>query len=124
MGWAKKAIQRNKIVKKEIKQKECDRNKSYYQRNRHKVKERVKDNYIKIRLHLIEILGGECVFCGETNTDLLNLHHRIPMQVKENKIYHYKKNIDILMLLCIRCHVTYHSCMDWLHLDDLFKDIE
>jgi len=122
MGWAEKAIDRDSLIKKGLKEKVSEKSRRYYVQNRKKVKERVKENYIKIRLHLIEIMGGECVFCGQSNTDLLNLHHRIPTEVKENKIYHYKKNVDILMLLCINCHVTWHNVMDWLEIDDVFKE--
>jgi hypothetical protein len=122
LGWAEAAIKREKMIKQSLKIADSERNRRYYQKNRNKVKRRVKENYIKLRLHIIEILGGECVFCEETNTSLLNLHHRVPMEVKENKIYHYKKNEDILMLLCIRCHVTYHNVMDWLKIDDIYKE--
>lgn len=123
MGWANNAIKRDRLIENERKATISERSRRYYYNNKKKVKDRVRTNYLKLRLHLIEVLGGECVFCGETNTDLLNLHHRIPTNVKENKIYHYQKNVDILMLLCIRCHVTYHNVMDWLEIDDIFKDI-
>lgn len=98
------------------------RNREYYNENSEKVKKRVKKRYKQNRKKVAEELGGECVFCGETNLDLLNFHHTIPMTLKCSKIYHYLNNLDILCLLCVKCHVTYHNVMDWLYIDDIFKE--
>ena len=112
----------DKIRTLEGKEKLREKNRRYYNKNTEKVKERVKKNYKTIRAQIIMSLGLGCKFCGEQNPDLLNFHHTIPMLVKESKIYHYKKNIDILCLLCVKCHVEWHSVMDELGIDDIFKE--
>lgn len=96
--------------------------KRYYDKNRDKVIRRISGTYYDKRVELYEELGGECAFCGQTRVELINFHHKVPMKVKGSKIYHYHKNKDILMNLCIPCHVTWHQVMDDLHIDDIFKE--
>ena len=62
LGWAEAAIKREKMIKQSLKIADSERNRRYYQKNRNKVKRRVKENYIKLRLHIIEILGGGMCF--------------------------------------------------------------
>ncbi len=117
-AWARQ----DRLSEQKRKMDDAERSRRYYNRNKEKVKDRVAQNYYKIRLHIFELMGNKCVFCGETRIDLLNPHHRVPMTVKSNKIYHYQKNLDILMPLCGKCHMTWHGVMDWLHLDDIYKE--
>jgi hypothetical protein len=103
-------------------QKHRDESRKYYNKNREKVVARVSGSYYDKRVELFNELGGKCAFCGQTRVELINFHHKIPMKVKGSKIYHYHENKDILMNLCIPCHVTWHQIMDDLYIDDIFKD--
>ena len=97
------------------------RYRKYYRKNREKEIERKKRYYKRQREKLINNLGGRCSFCGQFDSGF-NIHHRVPMEVFENKISHYFRNIDLMLLLCIDCHIQWHNVMDWLGLDDIFKD--
>ena len=112
----------DKIGECEIKEKNRLMSKRYYDDNKKKVISRNKRNYKANRLKLIKELGGACKFCGHTLVQNLNFHHTVPMTVYESKIYHYMRNKDILCLLCVRCHVTYHNIMDELYIDDIYKE--
>lgn len=94
----------------------------YYNRHRDEVKERTKKNYFERRRALAEELGNKCAFCDNTQFGLFNFHHTVPMLVRKNKMYHYIENKDILLLLCGKCHVTWHQVMDDLGIDDIFKE--
>lgn len=120
-GW----IQQEKDLEKKKKKKNREYNQDYYSKNKRDVKKRVQKNYNNNRQYIINELGGKCVFCDWTpknqkQNNLLNFHHRIPMEIKGNKIYHYINNMDILMLMCIKCHVQWHQIMDELGIDDIF----
>jgi hypothetical protein len=112
----------DKQVENETKQLSRDKSRRYYNKHREKVIERVSGTYQDKRVELFKELGGKCNFCGQDRVDLINFHHRVPMKVKGSKIYHYHKNKDILINLCIPCHVTWHLVMDWLNIDDIFKE--
>ncbi len=114
--WLKK---QNKLIENW----KMEKNKServFYRKNRKKIIKMKKKYYFKLRSELIENLGKKCSFCG-INEDL-HFHHNVPMVVYNNKIYHYKKNIDLLCLLCEKCHNTYHMVMDDLRIDKIFKE--
>lgn len=98
------------------------RNQQYYRQNSASVRKRIHNNYKKRREEIASSLGGSCRFCGESDLSLLNFHHTVPMEVKGSKIYHYMANMDILCLLCVKCHTTYHIIMDELRIDDIFKE--
>jgi predicted HNH restriction endonuclease len=112
-------------AKEDFKSKEKDRAKSrrYYNRHKDKVKSKTKKHYFQKRRDLAEEFGGKCAFCDSTRFDTFNFHHNVPMLVKGNKMYHYIANKDILVLLCARCHITWHEVMDDLGIDDIFKEM-
>lgn len=112
----------DKINELEGKEKQREKSRQYYKKNSDRVKKRVTNNYRIKRAQLMNNLGHTCQFCGESNKDKLNFHHKIPMEVYENKIYHYLRNQDILLLLCVDCHVMWHNVMDYLGIDDIYKE--
>ncbi len=114
--WLKK---QNKLIENW----KMEKNKSgrvFYRKNRKKIIKMKKKYYFKVRDELIENLGKKCSFCG-IRADL-HFHHNVPMVIYDNKIYHYKKNIDLLCLLCKKCHNKYHMVMDDLGIDEIFKE--
>lgn len=97
----------------------------YYRENSERIIESKQRTYQKKRLQLIKDLGGKCQLCGIWDISMgeFNIHHTVPMEVtKESKLYHYIRNMDIMCLLCEDCHVVWHRIMDWLGLDDIYKD--
>lgn len=102
-------------------EKERERQKLYYQKNREKVIDKNKTRYRKLRHELFQELGGHCVFCGDDNINNINFHHTVPMMVYESKIYHYRRNKDILVILCRKCHEQLHWVNDGLGIDEIFK---
>lgn len=108
------------------KQKEKDRAKyrKNYQKNAEKIIAQKSRHYYKKRQELIEELGGRCAFCGQFDNGF-NIHHKIPvLELKVNKLYHYLKNKDIMLLLCPDCHIVWHQVMDELKIDDIFKEVQ
>lgn len=84
--------------------------KEYYQQNKEKILKYQKEKRIKRKKYLIDILGGKCVDCGETNIDLLEFDHfkdkkfEILSQINrtlESLIEETKKCV----LRCYKCHV-------------------
>lgn len=121
MSMAKKWKQKQKQQKEKAKAYNREKFRKYYQKNRDKEILRKQKYYYKKRGELVETLGGRCKFCGQFDNGF-NIHHKVPMVVFENKIAHYFRHIDIMLLLCPDCHMTWHEVMDWLGIDDIFKD--
>ncbi len=115
-----KWIQKQKNVVEGYREDKNEKERDRYKRNRKKIIKKKQEQYFRLRKELYKELGDECRFCGSKND--LHFHHTVPMYVFENKIYHYKRNKDILCLLCERCHIQWHIVMDQLLIDDIFKD--
>jgi len=104
--------------------------KTYYQRHKEKMLERSRDYYsknknkfkkerFKIKLKIIQVYGGKCACCGETEPKFLTLEHsegggqkeRIELKGKYDSIKLYKflirKNFPKgYKILCFNCNIA------------------
>lgn len=90
-------VNREKIL---AQQKErYQKNKDYYYRKR-------REWYSNQRKKLVNLLGGKCVVCGETEEDFLEFDHIKPVRGKRegNSIMQVKKHPERFQLLCANCH--------------------
>lgn len=100
---SKKTIYKNKQSKHGV-NKHCSTCRTLYQRHKKKRK-------------AVDLLGGCCKQCGETDIDVLTFHHRD----KEDKLFgisanYHARNWDLLLkeiqkcdLLCCNCHMKLHK---------------
>ena len=64
------------------------------------------------RLWLVEVLGGQCIDCGETNERALDVHH--PNGKDRPLLYQWsweriKAEAMVTILLCSTCHRCQHK---------------
>jgi hypothetical protein len=120
---SKKWKNKQKLTQERFKERQRESSRRWYSQNSSIKKQKSKQYYHKRRDNLIKQMGGKCEFCNQVvPNNEFNIHHKVPMVVFENKLSHYFKNIDIMMLLCNKCHVMWHNVMDDLKIDDIWKD--
>lgn len=61
------------------------------------------------RLALIEVLGGVCVWCGESDPDNLQVDHKEPNGAHRSSVWMLSdddllRELPLIQLLCVVCH--------------------
>ena len=76
----------------------------------------------KRRLDLIKKLGGKCVSCGQTRSNLLVFHHKrkVPKNKHKSGCWWFTYDPDKIELLCEYCHTSKHGGLAYR--DKLWKE--
>lgn len=82
----------------------------HYARNKEKIHKRRKARLQTLRKTRLDVLGGECIRCGNKNEVVLEFHH-INQKEKESSREWTKSdwNPRKFVLLCANCHLITHS---------------
>ena len=89
-----------------------ERDKRYYQKNKHKIAERIKNRKSKIRKYIYDyLLSHPCVDCGESNPIVLEFDHvgEKTINISEIRTYGWStsridKEISQCQIRCANCH--------------------
>ncbi len=96
--------------------------KIYYEKNKEKVYQRKMARRKKLKIEMINLLGGKCSICGYNKClDALDFHHQkdkeghIATFIKNESRQKVLKEVKKCILLCANCHREVHhgSMVQW-----------
>ena len=137
LDWAKKwhGIEYNADHHEAIKQRNTDRVKEYYQKNKESKKTYAKEYQMRNKIRAINYLGGACG-CGENHPSALQFHHRDPSTksfgITTKELSSPKKmpwdtviisELNKCELLCSNCHFKHHSTLSDERINQLKDEV-
>jgi len=98
----------------ELKKREKERQRLWYQRNKEKMMKYTDEHFKKLKLKYVQMLGGKCSICGyDKSVAALEFHHK--ERVNKGHRRHgaenpHSKQFDVskVILMCANCHREAH----------------